>query len=124
MHRVLRPGGGVGLIWNTRDETDALQATISAIIGDRVDDGGERRLRDQLRRSGIFGAPEQVTFAHEQMQSREQLLDRIASVSFVAARPVEEQAALLDRVRAAAVGVPEPIRIPYLTEVIAFDRLG
>src|SRR2546423_15565316 len=32
IHRVLRPSGGLGLIWNRRDTRDLLQAAIAAVI--------------------------------------------------------------------------------------------
>jgi hypothetical protein len=55
--------------------------------------------------------------------SVETLLDRFASVSFVAVLPPDERAALLGEVRAAAAGCEEPIRIPYVTRVFVVDRL-
>jgi SAM-dependent methyltransferase len=35
LHRVLRPGGRVGLLWNVRDESVPWMARITAVV-DRV----------------------------------------------------------------------------------------
>ena len=33
IHRVLKPGGGIALVWNARDERDAVQRALSEIVG-------------------------------------------------------------------------------------------
>ena len=47
IHRVLRPGGGLALIWNARDERDPLQAALSEII-DPLEGKTPRRKQKKL----------------------------------------------------------------------------
>src|SRR5207244_7958461 len=55
MHRVLREGGGLGLIWNRRDQGDALQASLDAII--RRNPGGPPAPQPTARRGGFQSRP-------------------------------------------------------------------
>jgi len=122
MHRVLRRDGGVGLVWNTRDESDPLQQEISALIKDDLSDD-RAAARDVVLRSGLFGDQGYMTCPHEQWLSLPDLVDRVASTSFVASLQEDERGRLLDRIRALVVDVSEPIRFAYVTEAFAFARL-
>jgi ubiquinone/menaquinone biosynthesis C-methylase UbiE len=124
LHRVLKPSGGVALVWNMRDEADPLQATISEItsaLNRREEAHG--RWREAVAASPVFGEVEDAAFTHEQHVSRAVLVDRVASVSFVAALEKRERDAALKRVRALVEDVPEPIRVPYVTDAYVFRRL-
>jgi ubiquinone/menaquinone biosynthesis C-methylase UbiE len=69
IHRVLRPGGGVVLIWNARDERNALQAALSEVIDPLEGDTPRRQGRDWktlLAGSGLFEQTERRLFAHVQ----------------------------------------------------------
>jgi len=124
LHRVLRAGGGVGLVWNTRDESDPLQAEIGAITSAlHRRRTAEHRWRKAVGGSGAFGEVDHATCTHQQFLSRAELVDRVASVSFVAALADGEREPVLERVQAAVADVAEPILVPYITEVFAFDRL-
>jgi SAM-dependent methyltransferase len=120
IHRVLRPGGGVALIWNVRDGSDPLQeayaATIRPYRGDYPDPQGDSEyFSASPLDSPYFERYEQRTFRHVQMLDAEGLVARAASVSFISALPAEERARLLERVRALA---PEgEFDFPYLTKV-------
>ncbi len=56
IHRVLRPGGSVGLLWNLRDDSLDWVAEASAIL-DRYDPGGPRfrRWREAWDAAAGFG---------------------------------------------------------------------
>ena len=41
VHRVLRPGAGLGLVWNMRDQDDGLQREITALLAPFVPPGRE-----------------------------------------------------------------------------------
>ena len=75
-----------------------------------------------LERSPLFGSVEHRTWPNEQRVTVEGFVERVASTSFVAALEPPEREAVLERVRDAARGVPEPIVIPYVTDVFVVDR--
>jgi len=118
IRRVLRPGGGLALIWNARDERDALQAELSAIVGPLREAGTpDRRKRNWktlLAESGLFERTERLLFPHVQQIDEQGVVDRVLSISFIAASPADVRADVERRVRAAAVGATE---LPYMTEL-------
>ena len=77
-----------------------------------------RAWRADLRRS-LFLFNE---FRYEQPFTTDDLCDRVASTSFVAALPPVDREELLVRVRALTHGVEEPFPFPYKTEVYVFPR--
>lgn len=103
LHRVLRPGGRVGLVWNARDRSvDWVDALWS--IMDRVEKQAPWRDHENWRDSALgaregFGELHTAEFHHEQILSREDVVERFASVSHVAVLPSDERAAVLDEVR-------------------------
>jgi len=119
LHRVLRPGGGVALIWNSRDQERPLQREISDLIRplippDRPPAGESARL---LGGGPLFGPVERRTFPYPQRLDADGLVERIASVSFVAAAPAERRADLERRLRAIAAAQGGTVEFDYLTEV-------
>jgi SAM-dependent methyltransferase len=124
MWRVLRPGGGVGLIWNLRDDSDPFQAQLSAIVGE-TDMGWnvEDDLVTAIARVDRFGEIDRMTCPHQQLLPRSQVVDRIASMSTVATLGDAERAAVYARVDEAVRAVAEPVRFTYRTEAFAFDRI-
>lgn len=124
IHRVLRPGGALALVWNMRDLGDPLQATIDELLAPLRHAVEAGRHWDPSFAHRLFTRFEERRFRHEQRVDRATLLDRIGSTSFVAALPDPERDALLARVRELAAERPEPIAIPYETEVYVADRVG
>ncbi|HEY2072314.1 MAG TPA: methyltransferase domain-containing protein [Gaiellaceae bacterium] len=114
IHRVLRPGGGLALVWNVRDERNALQAAASDIMRPIEEDVPRRHRRDWAE---IIGATETVTFDHEQLVDEDAFVSRFTSVSFVAAAPPDVRAKVEAQLRALVRDVGKPIRLPYVTEV-------
>jgi hypothetical protein len=84
----------------------------------RVSDGAWRA----LERSEAFGPVEKETWFYEQRVSVDSLLERFASVSFIAAMADDQRAVLLGEIRRAVAVYDEPIRVPYVTEVYVADR--
>ncbi|MDX6423739.1 MAG: hypothetical protein QOI67_1210 [Gaiellaceae bacterium] len=117
LRRVLRPRGGVALIWNVRDEEDPLHQAYGEAIrpfkGDDYPAGGYPA--GGLVTSPLFSDVQERTFRHVQLMDAEGLAERAASVSFVARLPQHERAELLDRVRALAP--PGKFEFPYVTKV-------
>jgi ubiquinone/menaquinone biosynthesis C-methylase UbiE len=119
LHRVLGPGGSVALIWNSRDQERPLQRELSELIRPlmppaRPPVGHSVR---GLEESELFGPVERRTFPFLQQLDADRLVDRIASVSFVAAAPADAQAELERRLREIVAAEGGSVEFAYLTEV-------
>jgi SAM-dependent methyltransferase len=125
IYRVLRPGGSLVLVWNMRDLDDSVQRGVEELLEPiRFDVPGQiaGAWREPLARSELFGPPTVGAFTYEQQFTTDDLCDRVASTSFVAALPPVEREELLVRVRALTHGLTEPFPFPYKTEVHLIPR--
>lgn len=125
IHRVLRPGGGLAVVWNARDLSNPLHAAIDAELKPHRDALAGREWKqefDSAVRAGLFSSYELWAHAWAQEFDRELLRTRFRSVSFVKGMPEPEQTALLDRIVAAAEGLPERFDFPYVTEIFICRR--
>jgi SAM-dependent methyltransferase len=124
IHRVLRAGGGLGLVWNRRDLDDPVQAALHELMAPyrrSTPAHAAGAWREAFGRTTLFGPLEERTFAHSQRLGGQGLADRVGSVSFVAALSAAERGPLLDRARALAGG--DEVELPYRCEVsICFRR--
>ena len=105
IHRVLRPGGVLALIWNRRRMEDEIHERLEAILSPhrgRVPAHRHDSWRAALAASPHFGPASEEQFANEQVLDADGLADRFGSVSFVASMRDDERAALLGEVRALA----------------------
>ena len=114
IHRVLRPGGGLALVWNVRDESDPIHAAVSEIMRP-LEENVPRRGKQSWRE--VIDARETAMFEHEQLVDEDSFVERFTSVSFVAAAPPQARAAVEEQLRALARTAGAPIRLPYVTEV-------
>jgi len=124
IHRVLRTGGGLGLIWNRRDQRDPLQASIDAIV--RRYRGAAPthewdRWREAITATPLFGAAGRRQFRHVQVVDADRLVDRVLSISFIAALADDQRLAVADRVRTLARGEAR-FALPYITDAFLFWR--
>ena len=125
IHRVLQPGGALALVWNMRDLDDPLQHAVEDLLGPirrGVPGQALGAWRAPLERSPLFGRGTVGRFAYEQQFTTDDLCDRVASTSFVAAMSPVEREELLVRVRALAMSLDEPFPFRYLTEVHVIPR--
>ena len=117
LRRILRPRGGIALIWNVRDESHPLHQSYADAIrpykGEAYPDGGHPAGKPLA--SPLFTDVEERTFPHVQLMDADGLVARAASVSFIARLGEEERAALLERIRALAP--PGTFEFPYVTKV-------
>jgi SAM-dependent methyltransferase len=121
--RVLRPGGRLALVWNTRDERVAWVEELSELMVGRSRMG--RRYPDVIDRSGLYGPVETRDFDHSQELGRVALRELVLSRSDCAILPPVEREPVLDRVdwifdRHASDGV---VRLPYVTVCFRATRL-
>ena len=131
LHRVLRPGGRVGLLWNVRDESVPWMAAVTAILDRHA--GDAPRYRDGRWRAAFDAAdgfaPLRVRrFRHRHELERAALGDRFASISFVAALPDATRSQVLAEIEAVAAAEPSlagpgPVPVPYRTDLFWTERL-
>ena len=125
IRRVLKPGGGVGLIWQARDPRLPWIERLDEII-DRADDGHPRfrtmGWREAFDRTAFFEPLQTATFETVQRGSPETIVDRVASISYVAAMSAARRQAVLDQVRELLAtdqetAGAEVIELPYKVHV-------
>jgi SAM-dependent methyltransferase len=123
IHRVLRPGGRLALVWNRRVEEDPVNRALDAIL-ERHRAGTPTHRHDAWRaafeRTTLFGPLEEHEFPNEQTLDADGLADRVGSISFVASLPEAERSEVLDAARALAAG--GPVTVPYRTQVQICQR--
>ena len=130
IHRVVKPGGHLGLIWNVRNESVDWCAAMTAIMESYQGDApryssdewrklfpaeGFGPLREQRFRNGHTGHPEQV------------IVERVLSTSFIAALPRPQQLIVAARLRDLIAMTPalnrrEEVTVPYQTVVYSCQR--
>jgi ubiquinone/menaquinone biosynthesis C-methylase UbiE len=122
--RVLRPRGGLAIVFNVRDEDDPMQAALSEIWEPHRGDTPTHRTvswRDAFVGQDVFTSLEHRAFRHVQRVDREQLVDRVVSVSFIAILAPSERDRVAERVRS-LVPDGESVSLPYRTDVFVADR--
>ena len=122
-HRVLVPGGRLGLVWNVRDRMQELQRAIDEITeplrGDAPSHaGGEWRVA--VGSSALFTPVEQSSVPFALELDSDTFVDRIGSISFIAALDDPQREQVLERVRRLAAEHPEPWS--YVTELLVYER--
>ena len=96
--RVLRTGGHLALVRNTRDESVPWVRRLTAIIDSEPDDLAA--ITDSLPMSGLFDLPDSADFGFWQQLDLDALLALVSSRSSIAARAPRERERVLARVRA------------------------
>lgn len=123
--RVLRPGGGLGLVWNNPDLDVDWVGAIWGLVGTRRRSAPRNR---DLSWKEAFGPAQPFEplrhrrFAHRQQLDVDGLMARVRSIAFVASLPADEREELLGRVGEIARSHPalrgrEQIELPYRTDV-------
>jgi len=124
LHRLLRRHAGLALIWNRRDISDPLQLALEEIVARyRGGTPGHEndRWTDAMRATRRFSPVGERQFTYEQSLDRGGLLDRVLSISFIAALDQSERNAVIREVESTA-GAASEFRLPYRTEVFLFRR--
>ena len=122
--RVLRPGGWIALVWNTRDDREPWVAQLSedAMGRETVE---ERDAAAPVQESGLFEAVERASFPYVQRLDRERLIDLVLSRSYCAVLTPEERVPVLARVEQIfdEHAVEGMVELPYVTECFRAVRI-
>lgn len=130
--RVLRPGGKLGLIWNTHDHSVPWVHALAEIISDYEGDAPRFRTgqwREVFPAPG-FGPLHEMEFSNAQRGPVEQVIvDRMLSISFIASLPPDERERVADKLRRLVAAEPAlagrtEVIVPYRTFAYSTDRLG
>ncbi|HEY7004408.1 MAG TPA: methyltransferase domain-containing protein [Gaiellaceae bacterium] len=130
IHRVLRRGGRLGLIWNVKDESvdwiEKLGGIMESYRGDapRVASGA---WKGAFERTSLFTPLERARYSFVHEADFAAVVARVTSVSFIAALPPAEFAHVVDQVRELLATHPQTrgrttFEIPYRTGVYWCER--
>ncbi|KUI30140.1 SAM-dependent methyltransferase [Mycobacterium sp. IS-1742] len=116
--RVLRPGGRLGLVWNTRDERMGWVKDLGRIIGHENDP-----FTDEVSLPGPFTDPERHHVEWTSYLTPQALIDLVASRSYCITSPADVRTHTLDRVRELLATHPALVNtaglaLPYVTVCI------
>jgi SAM-dependent methyltransferase len=130
--RVVRSAGRVGIIWNARDRTVDWVDKVWGIV-DREERNAPWRDHEHWRDSALgdrhgFDELHEATFRHAQVITPEGVVERIASVSHIAALPEPRHGEVLDEVRELLATHPQTagkqdLAIPYRVDAYWCERL-
>ncbi|WP_437708952.1 class I SAM-dependent methyltransferase [Sorangium sp. So ce448] len=130
IHRVLRPRGRLSLLFNLRDERVDWVARISHILDRHGRDAPIHRFgawRRTFSDSRLFAPLGEHEFTHTQELDLDGLLERVASISYISALPLQERYAVLNEIRELAASHPDlagksVYLFPYRTLVPLYER--
>lgn len=125
IRRVLRPRGGLGVVYNDWDDSVAWVARLQDLVGAHRGDtpqGGTNGWRERLVATGLFTPIAERKLANVVHGTLDILLARIASISFIATLAEPDRAQVLADVRALIAEYPEAVAqdelvMPYVTQV-------
>jgi SAM-dependent methyltransferase len=122
--RVLRPGAWLAIVYNLRDPESQLQQELSRMLELHGGTGRIAWMRGIdtgaiLEESGLFGPPEYAEFRHEQRFDADGLVERVASISYVALLEGREREEFLAQVRELGERQASPFAFPYVTKIWA-----
>jgi hypothetical protein len=112
-------------MWHMKRSDEPLHRAIDEIIGPhrrRTPSHHDGRWRTELEQNGRFVAAAEVRLPFEQLLDRDGLVDRIGSISFIAALPDGDRAHVLHRIRELGESTAGPIRLGYTSEVFVYER--
>jgi ubiquinone/menaquinone biosynthesis C-methylase UbiE len=118
LHRVIRPGGGIAVLWNEWDDDDELMRSLNEIVKRRrpseiVNTWDEHPLTG----SSLFENRELRNFAHMETIDADTVVERVSSVSAIVNLPHDERDHVLEGVRALFDDGPVSFRLVTITAV-------
>ena len=124
--RTIRPRGRLAIIWNLRDDNDPLMAAVNEVVAPFVPpkQGVERPWREPLEAFDAFGEIEERTFDFEQLLDAAGLVDRVASISWIARLDEGRRVEVLEQIRKLGSARAAPFAFPYVTKVFLAERVA
>jgi ubiquinone/menaquinone biosynthesis C-methylase UbiE len=116
--RVLKPMGGLGLLWNRQDRsidwTDAIWREVDAARDD-TPSAWSYKWRDAFVAGCGFTPLTTTTFRHANATDRDGVVARVTSISFIARALQEERERLAQHVQRVCddAGLPDKFELPY-----------
>ena len=119
IRRVLRPGGGLAIVFNQRDERTEWVARWNDVIDWHARTIARYQTTDwtALLTDHGFVAVGTAQVEWEQEMTRELLAARVRSVSYIAEQPPELQQQYVDGVSALVDDQPPTFGLPYITHL-------
>jgi ubiquinone/menaquinone biosynthesis C-methylase UbiE len=117
IRRVLRPGGGLAMVWNRRDESVPWVAEMSSVLGWHEQPYSAYHATDwaaAVAAAGGFTPLAQATVPYAQEMTRDLLAARVRSISYIAALDAPAREELVDAAVALAADFDEPFPLPYV----------
>lgn len=120
LHRIVRPGGGLALLWNWWDERDPLQKELAELVGY----AGHDPFREaELPAAPWFHESGRTVVEAVEESGPDAIVGYLSTASrYLTMRP-DERDRQLDEVRRVAASYGERFPLPKLTFVFAFERL-
>jgi SAM-dependent methyltransferase len=119
LHRVVRDGGGVALLWNWWDARDPLQAELNALLGFPSEPA-----HPNLPAPPWFRELDRTAVESSHESTPAGIVARMATTSAMLVAEPARREALLQEVRSRASRYGERFLLPQLTHVFVFAKLS
>lgn len=120
IYRILRPRGGIALIWNRRDLNQPLQKAVhDIVIPYRGKPGTQDSLgwRKGFDQATLFTPLQEQSFPYSQNTDAQGLIDRVLSFSYMTKLPESEKEVVKEKIYALTSALPEQFPLMYTTSV-------
>ena len=116
IHRVLAPGGGLGLIWNERDtDVEWIRELNHAMLWDLNFPYDASLDYGAIVAAGPFRDVRSSKFHHSQLLTHDQVLQRTLTTSYITLMDEEPRRHLSSEVLRTLAKLPDPVEMPYVT---------